>query len=60
MVYGYKVKGVSGWKPLRKPDSQLRHIHPFVFWAGLSLLSSFIVYHLPAKAFHLEGTFERR
>ena len=57
-TYGYTVRGVSGWKPLRKPDSQLRYLHPFVFWASLSLLSSFAVYYLPNKAFHLQATYE--
>ncbi len=56
---GYQVKGGSGWKPLRKEDSQLRHRHPFLFWAGLSLLSSFIVYWIPRQAYHLQATYEQ-
>ena len=55
--HGYTVRGASGWKVLRKPDSQLRHLHPFVFWAGLSLLSTLAVYFLPSQAFHLQATF---
>ena len=57
--YGYTVHGASGWKALRKPDSQLRHLHPFVFWASLSLLSDLIVYFMPDKAFHLRATYEK-
>tara|TARA_Y100000310_G_scaffold177357_1_gene177432 strand:+ start:1517 stop:2212 length:696 start_codon:yes stop_codon:yes gene_type:complete len=55
---GYTVRGASGWKLLRKPDSQLRYLHPFVFWAGVALLSSLIVYYLPNKAFHLQAMYE--
>ncbi len=58
-AYEYTVRGVSGWKALRKPDSQLRHLHPFVFWAGLSLVSDLIVYFIPDKAFHLQATYEK-
>jgi 2-polyprenyl-3-methyl-5-hydroxy-6-metoxy-1,4-benzoquinol methylase len=56
---GYKVRGGSGWKPLRKEDSQLRHRHPFLFWAGLSFLSSFVVYRMPRQAYHLQATYEK-
>lgn len=59
-AYGYTVRGASGWKVLRKPDSQLRHLHPFVFWAGLSLLSTLAVYFIPGHAFHLQATYEKR
>jgi len=56
--HGYTVRGTSGWKALRKPGSQLRHLHPFVLWAGLSLISDLVVYFMPAKAFHLRATYE--
>ena len=59
-AYGYTVRGASGWKPLRKPDSQLRHLHPFIFWAGLSLISTIAVYWIPNYAFHLQATYERQ
>lgn len=59
-AHGYTVRGASGWKVLRKPDSQLRHMHPFVFWAGLSLLSTLAVYFIPSQAFHLQATWERK
>lgn len=58
-AHGYTVRGVSGWKVLRRPDSQLRHLHPFVFWAGLSLMSDLIVYFIPNQAFHLQATYKR-
>ena len=57
-AHGYTVRGTSGWRALRKPDSQLRHLHPFVFWASLSLVSDLIVYFIPDKAFHLQATYE--
>lgn len=58
--YGYKVRGTSGLKPLRRPDSQLRHEHPFIFWAGLSFISDALVYFLPNLAFHLQATYVSR
>lgn len=57
-AHGYTVRGASGWKVLRKPDSQLRHLHPFVFWAGISLLSTLAVYFIPNQAFHLQATYD--
>lgn len=57
-AHGYTVRGTSGWKVLRKPDSQLRYLHPFVFWASLSLISDLIVYFRPDKAFHLRATYK--
>ena len=58
-IHGYTVRGTSGWKALRKPDSQLKHLHPFVFWASLSLISDLIVYFIPNQAFHLQATYKR-
>lgn len=55
---GYTVRGASGWKVLRKPDSQLKHLHPFILWASLSLISDLIVHFMPDKAFHLRATYE--
>ena len=57
--YGYKVRGLSGWKQLRTDNAQLRYTFPYLFWAGISLLSEIFVYYRPEAAWHLLATYEK-
>jgi 2-polyprenyl-3-methyl-5-hydroxy-6-metoxy-1,4-benzoquinol methylase len=57
-AYGYKVRGLSGWKKLRKENSQLRYESPYLFWAGVSLLSEVVTYFIPKLSYHLLATYE--
>lgn len=58
--YGYKVRGLSGWKKLRIKNGDLRYTHPFLFWAGLSLMSEVVARFIPKLSFHLLAVYEKR
>ena len=45
--YGYKVRGLSGWKKLRTKGCRLRYTFPYLFWAALSLMSGIVTYFIP-------------
>jgi SAM-dependent methyltransferase len=53
---GYTVRGLSGWKGLRIENAQLKYTNPYLFWAGVSLLSETFVYYNPKHAYHLLAT----
>jgi len=57
--FGYKVKGLSGWKPLRTTSANIRFRHPFLFWVVVSVASELVTYHLPEQSWHLLGTYRR-
>lgn len=59
-LYGYKVRGLSGLKQLRKSNSQLAHDNLLLFWGGLSLISDLLVYFIPNLAFHLLATYKKK
>ena len=58
-AYGYKVRGLSGWKQLRTKGAQLKYSTPFLFWAGLSFISMGITYFIPRLSWHLLGTYKK-
>lgn len=58
--HGYKVRGLSGWKSLRTDGATLRYNTPFLFWAGLSLLTVVGTYYLPRQSYHLLATYEKK
>ena len=49
---GYRVLGISGWKPMRGELAGVRW-HPVFFWTRVSLLSQAIVANLPRYAYSL-------
>lgn len=49
---GYEVKGINGWKPLRKEKAEFR-FRPRIVNLLLSDLTQKITYHLPRSAFQL-------
>lgn len=49
---GYEVKGINGWKPLRKEKAEFR-FRPKTISLLLSDLTQKITYHLPRSAFQL-------
>ncbi len=59
-AYGYKVRGLSGWKQLRTKEAALRYSSPFLFWAGLSLLSMSVTYFIPKLSWHLLAIYEHK
>lgn len=58
--YGYKVRGLSGWKKLRAEKSDLRYTFPFLAWALVSVMSEIITYFVPQWSFHLLATYEEK
>ena len=57
--YGYNVSGLSGWKKLRKEGGELRYVFPYLFWAGVSLMSGIVTNFVPRWSYHLLATYER-
>ena len=57
--FGYKVRGLSGWKALRTIGGDLRFTKPYLLWAVLSLFSQVVTYYLPKHSFHLLATYEK-
>lgn len=49
---GYKVKGINGWKPLRKEKAEFK-FRPKIMNLPLSDLTQKITYHYPKLAFQL-------
>lgn len=58
--YGYKVRGLSGWKGLRIKGAELRYQRPYLFWAGISLLTCLATYFVPDISYHLLVTYEQK
>lgn len=58
--HGYKVRGLSGWKFLREKNSELKFKFPYLFWAGVSLLTQAVCYFIPSQSYHLLATYNRK